>query len=203
MRLPQHPCVFAVRLTSHSRRPGMLLPIGQMAASIALALLVGACETPPPGHPAPGTLLTHEQTNRMPLEKNITAVGAFYDPYSPWIWNEDRSKMRGLIVNALYLIGPDSMGVFGDGIIRPHIYVLEGAEGKETPKLVKEWLLDPEQAMEWRARKRTAMGWGYQLQLVWGDELDFRGKRIRITISFERTDGRVVHSAKKDFRVPA
>lgn len=177
--------------------------ITRFAVAAAPLILAGACQAPPPATPKPGTLLTHQQTSNMPLEKDIREVAAFYDPYMPWIWNDDRSKIRGLVVNALYLIGPNSLGAFADGIIRPRLYLLEGPVGREQPQLLKEWSFDPDGMLEWRSRKRTAMGWGYKLPLVWGDEIDLRGKSIRITISFERVDGRIVHSSKKDFRLPA
>ena len=105
-----------------------------------------------------------------------------------------------MFVTSVYLFGPQSVGVFGDGVIKARVYVLEGKEG--TPKLLKEWSFDPAEASQWRSRKRTPLGWRYALALPWGEDLDVRGKPIRITLSFERTDGKTVHARQKDFRVP-
>jgi hypothetical protein len=164
---------------------------------------MGGC-TAPPSAAQPGDHLTPEQVVKMPLEKNITGVATFYAPYNPWIWNEDRSKIIGIAINALYLTGPDSLGAFGDGIIRPRIYTLEvGPDSAvKTPRLVKEWAFDPQQALPWRAKKRTALGLGYSFRLIWGDTLDLAGKEIRMIVSFERSDGKIFHSGQKDFRMP-
>jgi len=168
-----------------------------------LPALIGACQTAPQAAPPPGTVLPHDQISQMPLEKNIGAIYCAWNAYNPWIWNDERSRIRGLFVEAVYLIGPDSLGAFGDGIIRARTYELATVGRETTPTLLKEWSFDVDQAMPWRARRRTVMGWGYKLPLIWGDELDPRGKQIRVTISFERIDGKVFHSGKKDFRVPS
>ncbi len=181
---------------------GRGLPACCAIAQVALGLLVGGCQPLPPKAPPPGTRLTYDQLVRVPLEKNITSISVYYDPYNPWIRNDDRSKIIGLVLNALYLRGPDSLGAFGDGVIRPRLYVLEMVDGKETPKLAKEWSFDVDQAMGWRSKARTVQGWGYGPRLLWKDELDLHGKQIRVTISFERTDGMVIHSREKDFPVP-
>jgi hypothetical protein len=187
-------------------RPACTRPSGAgslvfLAAAWPLAalLLCPGCQTPP------GNRLTTQQLAKMPLEKNITDVAVFYNAYNPWLWNEERTKIIGLSFNALYLIGPNSLGVFGDGIIHPRLYVLESspASKKKTPHLVKEWTFDPQGAMPWRSKKKTLMGWGYGPRLIWGDEVDLAGKEVRITISFERTDGKVFHSRDKEFIVPA
>jgi hypothetical protein len=173
-------------------------------ASPVAVLLFSGCQTSPAAA-APGDRLTVQQVVNMPLEKNVSAVAVFYNAYNPWLWNDDRTKIIGLSINALYLIGPNSLGVFGDGIIHPRIYAIENSpDGKQkTPRLVKEWTLDPQEAMPWRSKKKSAIGWGYKPPLIWGDALDLAGKEIRITISFERTDGKIFHSRDKEFIVPA
>ena len=177
---------------------------GQMAVSAALVIFTGAsCQAPPPATPKPGTILPHEEIDKMPLEKDISGVAAVYDPYSPWLWNDEHSKVRGVFVTSLYLFGPQSVGVFGDGVIKARVYLLEGTEGRWTPtKMLREWSFDPNEALQWRSRKRTPMGWRYALALPWGDDIDVRGKQIRVTLSFERVDGRTIHAREKDFRVP-
>ncbi|HSW44087.1 MAG TPA: hypothetical protein VLM89_00780 [Phycisphaerae bacterium] len=178
-------------------------PLWLIAVTAALAFLPTGCDAPP-GSVQPGQQISPDQVAQMPLEKNVTGVAAFYAPYSPWIWNKDRSRIIGIAVNALYLMGPDSLGAFGDGVIRPRMYLLEAGDDarQKSPKLVKEWPFGTQQAMPWRAKKRTAMGWGYGFRLLWGEELDVSGKEIRMIVSFERTDGKVFHSGQKDFRVP-
>ena len=57
-----------------------------------------------------------------------------------------------------------------------------------THRLIKEWAFDVEQAMPFRAKKKSRWGWGYGLFLTWND-LDLRGKEVRLVITFERADG--------------
>lgn len=136
------------------------------------------------------------------LESNVLGVSCFYDPFNPFIWNSEHTRVQGIKINALYLRGPHYTGVFGDGVIHPKLYVAtRDEEGKLTYKLIKEWSLDVNQAMPFRAKKRMKAGWGYALFLNWGD-MDLTGQSLRLTVNFERTDGIVISGSKKDFRVP-
>jgi hypothetical protein len=151
---------------------------------------------PPPGHEP-----TPEEITRM-LEPNVLGVSCFYDPFKPWIWNTEHTRIRGIKVSALYLRGPNHTGVFGAGIIRPQLFMsYRDEKGAVQSKLIKEWVYDVDQAMQFRAKTRRRAGWGYALFLDWGD-LDLSGKHVRLTISFERTDGVVISGSKKEFRVP-
>lgn len=166
-------------------------------------IVVAGCGGPKPEPPAgTKTELSPADVARMPTQPNVVNVLAIYNPYTCWIWNPDKSRVRGVRVGSLYLIGPDYTGVFGDGVIRPRVYVMErDDDGRKVPKLVKEWSLDVAQAVEFRAKKKTKLGWGYGLFLDWGD-LDLGGREIRVVIAFERGDGQVVTSKKTDLMVP-
>jgi len=156
-----------------------------------------------PTHSSSGEKTAVDEVMRMPLEKNVVSIASFYDPYNPWRWSEDHSRIQGIVIKALYLVGPNSLGVFGDGVIRPRMYLLDTSKSNpQPPKLLKEWSFNPEEAMPLRAKKRTAMGWGYRFDLLWGDEFNLVGKEIRMIVTFERADGTVCHSNKKDYRVP-
>jgi len=69
------------------------------------------------------------------------------------------------------------------------------------PRLIKEWEFDVEAAKPFRSKKPSIQGYGYRLPLDWG-ELDLAGREIRVIVSFERPDGRVIESSKKDLIVP-
>lgn len=144
---------------------------------------------------------TPAEVARM-LEPNVLGISCLYDPFNPWIWDLDRTYVRGVKVGALYLLGPKSTGVFGDGVIRPRLTVAQRNEKGEIEQvLVKEWALDVEEAMPFRAKKRSRWGWGYGLFLTWGD-INLMGRDIRLTVTFERSDGYVITGTRKDFRVP-
>jgi len=151
--------------------------------------------------PAAQVQPTPDEVARM-LEPNVLGIRCFYDPFNPWIWNGDHTRVRGVKINALYLQGPNYTGVFGDGTICPRLFVsTRDLRGRLEYRLVKEWAFDVEQAMPFRAKKRMEAGWGYALFLTWGD-VDLSGRSIRLTVNFERADGLVISGSKKDFRVP-
>ncbi len=136
------------------------------------------------------------------LEPNVLGISCLYDGFNPWMWNTDHSQVRGVKIGALFLLGPKSTGVFGDGVIHPRLFVSTRDEkGKVIYRLVKEWTYDVGQAMPFRSKRETRWGWGYALFLPWGD-IDLGGRDVRLTVSFERADGVVISGSKKDFRVP-
>lgn len=186
---------------SNPRRPWPCR-VGSVVVFAILILTIG-CQDPnqrakrPEDKPDP----TPQQVAGM-LEPNVLGVACYYDSFNPWIWNEDRTVVRGLKINALYLRGPNSIGVFGDGIIHPKLYVAyHDDQGKLAYKMVKEWTFDVQQAMPFRAKKRTKVGWGYALFLNWGD-LNVQGRDVRLIVSFDRADGVMIAGSKKDFKIP-
>lgn len=172
-----------------------------------LALVVvgtQGCEAPGRSGQA-GAAPTPEQVAFMETEPNISNVAVFYDPYSAWSWNEDRSRVCGIKVGPVYLIGPGGKGVFGDGVIRPKLYRLDrDPDGRVQPVLIKEWSFTVEEAVPLRIKREKALGWGYGLPLLWGDQdlLADGIREVRVVVAFERSDGRTINSSKKDLRVP-
>jgi hypothetical protein len=154
--------------------------------------------------PGQGGGTWENEVRHEPLETNVVRVAAYYPSHNPWIWNDTRTQVRGIVISALYLEGPDVLGVFGDGIIRPRVYVYDPNDiGGEHPRLAKEWVFNVEDARPYRSTRRTLLGDGYRLHLVWDDELDLSGQHIRMVVAFERRDGTYIYSGKKDFRVPS
>jgi hypothetical protein len=145
---------------------------------------------------------TPQQVAEMPTEPNITRVAAVFNPITAWVWTPDKTRVRGLWISGVYLIGPDGRSHFGDGTLMPRIYVLtENEEGKKVPELLKEWEYDVEAAIPFRSKRPKAWGWGYGLPLMW-DEEDIGGKEIRVLIRFRRSDGLMVSASARDVRVP-
>ena len=143
-----------------------------------------------------------DKVARMPTEPNILNVVAVYNPYTPWLWTEDKARARGIYIGGLYLIGPNWQGVFGDGVIKPRLYVMERQpDGTKAPVLVKEWSFGVEEVLPFRGKMRSKLGWGYGLPLDWGD-LNLGGREIRVVVAFEGSDAQIVTSAKKDLIVP-
>ena len=141
----------------------------------------------------------------VPTSDNIVKIVKFF-PKEPWLRfrHDIAPAVDGIKVGALFLIdGTTGRGMFGEGTIVVDLYRIDvDPQGYEIPTQVYQWTFDTEQAMPFRARKRTVQGWGYQLRLHWGD-LDLAGREIELRISFRRLDGQVVHSSGQRFRVPA
>ena len=172
-----------------------------LAVAAGVALFTAGCVNPEPATTRPGSTIDHAVA-RMPTEPNVTAVAAFYRSASPWGWNSDRTRVAGINVSALYLLGPKGLGVFGDGAIRPRMFVVEtGKDGKKHSRLVKEWSFSVEDAVPFRTKEKKTLGWGYGIPLGFGD-LDVSGREIQMVICFERNDGRLVPSSKQTFLVP-
>lgn len=146
-----------------------------------------------------------ERVRNLPPDPNVLEVKAFWDAYSPFVKSADSSKVQGLMIKVLYLLGPQQKGVFGDGIIRPRLYLMQrDAYGKAMePRLIREWEFDVERATAHRVVKYAQLGWAYAfIPLEWGKEMDLTGREVRVIISFERSDGRVVSSRPKDIKIP-
>lgn len=138
-------------------------------------------------------------------ETVILDVVAYYTTPIKWRWNQDRTRVHGVIVGALYLMGPSGKGVFGDGLIQPKLYVRNPTirDAEKEWVLTKEWEFTPEQMMDMRSLRPTVQGYGYMLPLDWGD-LDLSNRQIRIVISYKRSDGMPSpRSSVKNLVVPA
>jgi len=168
---------------------------------MTICAILSGC-TPPEGMTtAPGDSAAKDVA-RVPTEPNVVNVVAIYNSISPWIYDRDKVKIRGIYVSGLYLLGPKGYGVFGDGVIQPRLYVIErGPDGKKQPKMVKEWSFTVEEAIPFRGKQKRTPGWGYGLPLIF-DDLDLAGREVQMIVDFERNDGRIVPGSKQTFIVP-
>ncbi|NLX12756.1 MAG: hypothetical protein GXY44_03765 [Phycisphaerales bacterium] len=169
---------------------------------IFMGLTLTGCQEPSKGYGS-NQQPTPDEVLRMPVEWNVNAIAVFFNPHSSWIWTEDRSRIQGLFINSLYLLGHNGKGVFGDGVIRPRLFVIETApDGTKKQTLFKEWSFDVDEAMPFRVKRQAALGWGYGLLPLDLEEADLGGRDIRVVVSFERSDGRIVNHRGNSFRVP-
>jgi len=140
-----------------------------------------------------------------PVESNIVRVNKFFKE-SPWLcFNNDGGKRVDGVGFSVYLEGPNKpKGVFGTGTLVVNMYRLEfGPDGREVPVEVYKWEMPADQAYVWRAKQRTALGWGYGLRLHWDDKIDVVGKQVAFVVKYVREDGREISSSRQVFKVPA
>jgi len=104
----------------------------------------------------------------------------------------------------LYLVSAKTRkGAFADGLIRVKLYRVDrDGPGQERRHLVHVWEFTPEQALPYRALRRTYLGYGYQLHLRWPEDCDVIGKEICVVVEFVRPDNKVISSRPKFMRVP-
>lgn len=169
-----------------------------------LLLLAAGCQTTGQSDAGPARNPATEEATKG-TERAILDVVAYYSTPIRWRWNQDRTRVHGLIVSALYLMGPGGKGVFGDGDIHPKLLVRDPAipDPEKQWTLIKEWRFTAQDMYPMRSRAPTIQGYGYLLPLDWGD-LDLSNRQIRVIIGYHRTDGMPdPRSSVKDLLVPA
>jgi len=142
---------------------------------------------------------------RVPLDPDIVQVKKFFE-ISPWLsFDPNDSRKPGGFKVVVYLISAKTQrGAFGDGVI--HIVMSLAETDPNDPRAkhfreVRRWSYDPQQALLYRAKKKTVLGYGYQLRCNWEDT-DVLGKEIAIHVEFERKDGRILTSQPNYLRPP-
>jgi hypothetical protein len=163
---------------------------------LLLALGSGGCLEPVQPSPA-----------HAPGDPDIVAVKKFY-AMVPWLSFDDAGdpNPEGFKVTVYLISSKTDKGAFGEGDILVSLYEYDSerpprGEKSRPPQMIHQWALTPDDAMPFRAKNPTVMGYGYQLRLTWG-ELDLLGKTISINIDFRRPDGRIIRGQPQTFQVP-
>lgn len=135
----------------------------------------------------------------VPAQDDIVQVMRFVrDPI--FVWDADRPA--GVVMSVYLVSAATQKGVFGSGPIEVTVYELRhGPSGLERTR-AHAWRLSESEAMGFRVRKRSVLGYYYGLLLKWPRELDLSGREIEIVIGYTRGDGRVVTTAPIRRRVP-
>lgn len=138
-----------------------------------------------------------------PMEADVFQIIKFY-PAQMWQRRRvDDLNPNGFVVTVYLISGKTQKGAFGDGTIHVDMHVAQyDKAGMKTFVPAYSWSLDPDQALPYRVIKEGAIGWGYMLHLFWPDDVDVLGKEVSLTISYTRSDGRVIRSRPHHHRVP-
>lgn len=161
--------------------------------------------SPPKAPPGPDPYkMTVQEVAQSPLEPDIVEVHTHYNIF-PWLqFDPTNPRPQGLVISALFLVSAKtSKGVFADGVITAKMYRVDTDEQRrEVRTLVHTWQFTPQQALPFRAVRRTVVGEGYQLHLRWPTNLDLVNRQIVIMVEFLRTDGKIIHGGAKFLKVP-
>ena len=164
-------------------------------------LAMTACETPSKSSSPPAQDKNQIKPERIETRDDITAIYQFYTV--PWLRNAD-GGIVGFKAAVYFHSGQTERGAFVHGSILVWLYeVVREPDGGLARKFLHEWELNEREAMAYRVRKRSGMGYYYGLFFSWPPELELSGKQIEIVFGYERTDGKVITGAPRRFRVPA
>jgi hypothetical protein len=75
-------------------------------------------------------------------------------------------------------------------------------DGRLERKLVKVWELNEQDAMGYRVRRESQMGYAYGFFFTWPPNADLSGRTIEIMFGYERLDGKLITGAARRFQVP-
>lgn len=137
-------------------------------------------------------------------QSNVVRVTKFFSQ-NPWLsFTSDGSAKVDGVGFAVYLEGTEGpRGVFGTGTIVVTMYRLDfDPLGREMATPVHEWVLPPDKAYPWRAKRPSALGWGYGLRLQWPDSVKVGGKQVAFIVKYVREDGREISSSRQVIKVP-
>lgn len=140
-----------------------------------------------------------------PVDSNIVRVNKFFSQ-APWLcFKNDGSKRIDGVSFTVYLEGSEQpKGVFGSGTLAVIMYRLDyDPLGNEMATELKEWRMTAEEAYVWRAKKASALGWGYGMRLNWDDKIDVSGQQVAFVVKYIREDGRTISSSRQVLKVPA
>jgi hypothetical protein len=137
-------------------------------------------------------------------QSNVVRVTKFFSQ-NPWLsFTSDGSAKVDGVGFAVYLEGAEGPhGVFGTGSIVVTMYRLDvDPLGREIATPVHEWTLPPDKAYPWRAKRATALGWGYGMRLQWPDSVNVSGRQVAFIVKYVREDGREISSSRQVLKVP-
>ncbi|MFH1747564.1 MAG: hypothetical protein ABIG44_11025 [Planctomycetota bacterium] len=170
-------------------------------ALVGLALSAfSGCETPPRNSGA-GAAKDSIDPIRIETRNDISAIYQFYQP-NPWLRDADGQAV-GFKVPVYFVSGETELGAFVAGRILVWLYELERQpDGSFERKFVHGWELDEQEAMGYRVRVRSVMGYHYGFMLSWPPNLGLAGKQIEIVFGYEKNARTIITGEPRRFRVP-
>jgi hypothetical protein len=200
--------------------------LSSLTAVIPLALLVaGGCQAPQPGSkplfgdwsqagantakpPAGSNLFTKAtpapmlDVTTVPTRDDITAVYQYYTQAQQWLRNSD-GRVIGFTAAVYFCSGETGKGAFVPGRSLVWLWeIVTQPNGAHERKLVNVWELNEQDAMGFRVRRLSPLGYGYGFFFTWPPNANLDGKLVEIMFGYERLDGKVITGAARRFMVP-
>ncbi len=138
---------------------------------------------------------------RVPPRDDITAIYRFYAS-DPWLRDSD-GEVIGIRVTVYFHSAATELGAFVPGKILIWLYeVTRAPDGTRGREYLHGWEFDERDAMGFRRRFLSVMGYHYGMMLMWPRGLQLGGKQIELVLGYERLDGRIIEEPGKVERVP-
>jgi hypothetical protein len=138
----------------------------------------------------------------VPTRDDITAVYQYYTQAQQWLRNTD-GRVIGFSSAVYFGSGETGKGAFVPGKALVWLWEIVTQNGAHERKLVNVWELNEQDAMGFRVRRLSPLGYGYGFFFTWPQTADLDGKTIEIMFGYERLDGKVITGAARRFMVPA
>lgn len=156
---------------------------------------------PPPDRPPPAKPPPTIDASKISARDDIVRIHSMWGDY-PWLTDSEQRPL-GLKARVYFVDVETELGSFVTGTIGAEMYLLTRTrEGRRHRELLHEWRFDTDQAMGYRIRRKAVTGYSYGLVLPWPEHLDVVGRQIDMVFRYDRSDGRVIKSSPKRFRVP-
>lgn len=138
---------------------------------------------------------------RIETRDDIVRVHQFWSQ-DPWIKDPSTGRVTGFSVATYFVSSMTEKGAFVSGDIQVMVYWLHPTpNGDYERMLAYQWDLNETQASSFRVRKKAILGYYYGLVLKWPETLDLSGKQIEVQITYRRSDGGIVRSSPRGFRI--
>lgn len=179
----------------------MMFP--RFSITCVCVLFVIGCQhgSQPQARPASG-LRSGWETRSVPAEAGIVKLLTIWQA-DPFIRDPADGVTPIGFRLTLYLINEQQRGVFGNGTIRLRMVLVErDPSGKMLGKKhVQTWQWNTAEAVPFRSKRVSYLGWGYGLLVSW-DSAEVPGKEVEIHPEFVRRDNRLVTGSVKSLKVP-
>ncbi len=127
----------------------------------------------------------------VPTRDDITAVYQFF-AQDPWLRNTE-GRVIGITSSVYFHSGATEKGAFVPGTVLCWVYEFDRRpDGTLERKLVNVWELSEQEAMGYRVRRQSQMGYAYGFFFTWPPGVDVSGKTIEIMFGYERLDGKMI-----------